>query len=183
MASKEGLSPNVDGATPSFHEIFRGEAGYVGVSLRRLGIRERDLEDLVHDVFVVVHRQLDQYDPTRPIRPWLFGIAMRVALGYRRRAGHQLEIVRSAPDAVDGTPLPDEQLDAHKTREVVLRGLEEVPPDQRAVFVMHDIDGHAMPEIVHALEIPLNTGYSRLRAARAEFGAAVRRIVAGRKGS
>ena len=170
------------GERPSFPAVFRAEASYVALSLRRLGVRERDLEDVTHDVFVVVHRHLDRYDPERPLRPWLFGIASRVALGYRRRSGHQLEIVHAEIEAPDRAPLADEQLDDRQRRQLVLRALESMSGDKKAVFILHDIDGHAMPEVASALAIPLNTGYSRLRLARVEFAAAVARILE-RKGT
>jgi RNA polymerase sigma-70 factor (ECF subfamily) len=165
--------------SPAFDAVFQGEGAYVALCLRRLGVRERDLEDLTHDVFVIVHRQLEKYDPSRPIRPWLFGIALRVAIAYRRRAGHQLEVVRDAPDAADGTPLADEQLDDRKRRQLVLLALEQLRPEQKSVFIMHDIDGHTMPDIADALEIPLNTGYSRLRLARSDFAATIAKLMRG----
>ena len=44
------------------------------------------------------------------------------------------------------------------------------------MFVMHELDGHAAPEIADAMGIPLNTAYSRLRLARQDFAAAIKRI-------
>jgi len=58
----------------------------------------------------------------------------------------------------------------------VARALDTLDFDRRAVFILHEIDGVAIPEIARALEIPSNTAYSRLRLARADFGAAVRRL-------
>jgi hypothetical protein len=49
--------------------IYEEQFSYVWNTLRRLGIAERHLEDVAHDVFVVVHRQLDRYDPARPLKP------------------------------------------------------------------------------------------------------------------
>jgi len=163
---------------PDLDEVFVAHAGYVGVSLRRLGIPERDLEDVTHDVFLVVHRHLHDYDPARPIRPWLFGIAVRVSLAYRRRAGFQREDIRADVDlhAADLGPAPDERLDRERSRRLVLAALESLGYERRAVLVMHDIDGHSMPDIALALGIPLNTGYSRLRLARVDFENAVRRL-------
>jgi RNA polymerase sigma-70 factor (ECF subfamily) len=165
--------------SPTFREIFLAEASYVGRSLRRLGVFERDLEDLTHDVFLIAYRHFGDYDPARPIKPWLFGIAVRVALGYRRRARHQREEVRPLLEAVDERPNADEQLAVHQARQLVLRALDEVAVDRRPVFILHDLDGMVMPEIVHALGIGLNTGYSRLRLARQEFTAAVARLSRG----
>jgi RNA polymerase sigma-70 factor (ECF subfamily) len=157
--------------------VFEAEFSYVSHTLRRLGVREADLEDVAHDVFITVHRLLPQYDPMRPIRPWLFGVAFRVASDYRRLARHTREIPEPpAGEPVDGALLADEQLAAEQARRLVIEALGELDLDRRAVLVMHDIDGHAMPEIAQALSIPLNTAYSRLRLARVELKAAVQGI-------
>src|SRR5262245_32718306 len=158
---------------PSFEALFRAHARYITGVLRRLGVRDPDREDLTHDVFVRVHGHLGKYDPARPARSWLFGIAARVARAHRRRAGYQLEIFRDRIEITDPTRLADEQLDLHRRRQIALRGIEAVAPDRRAVFVRHDIEGQTIPDITETLSIPLSTGYSRLRLARAEFASVV----------
>src|SRR5690349_23546888 len=85
---------------PEFPAVFREHLGYVWHALRRLGVRERDLEDVTHDVFLAVFRKLEQYDPARPLRPWLFGFAFRVASDYRERARHRWEVAGD----LDATP-------------------------------------------------------------------------------
>lgn len=163
-----------------FESVYKAEFTYVWHTLRRLGARDRDLEDLAHDVFVVVHRRLSDYDPARPIKPWLFGIAFRVAAGDRRRARNHSEIASDKVDVAADVPGADDQLAARQDRELVLEALGALDLDRRAVFVMHDIDGHAAPEIAAAIGVPLNTVYSRLRHARERFAAAVRRLHARR---
>src|SRR5690349_3401515 len=73
-------------------EIFHTEASYVLASLVRLGVARSDAEDLVNEVFMVVFRRIADYDPARPLRPWLFGIAMRIAMRYRELAHHRREV-------------------------------------------------------------------------------------------
>ncbi|WP_218920141.1 RNA polymerase sigma factor [Chondromyces crocatus] len=159
-----------------FDEVFRTRFRYVWNTLRRLGVRVADLEDLTHDVFVVVHRKRDRFDPTRDIRPWLFGIAANVASDYRRRAGHRNELSTAVVDMADPAPRPDCVLEERAKEELVNRALAAVEESRIGVFIMHDVDGVAMPEIVATLGIPLNTGYSRLRLARQDFSAAVKRL-------
>ncbi len=163
------------GATPvDFRAVYAAEFGYVWNTLRRLGVQARDLEDLCHDVFVVVFRNLDAYDARRPMRPWLFGIAFRVASDYRRSARHRREVPREPTDVPSPSPAADDLVMRRERQHLVVRALEALERGRRAVFVMHDIDGHVMPDIAAALGIPLNTAYSRLRLARADFAAAVR---------
>ncbi len=159
-----------------FERIFKAEIGYVWNALRRLGVREADLADQAHEVFLTFHRRLDVYDSTRPVRPWLFGIASRTASDYRRLARNRRETPDDEVERVDSSPDAEEQVATHQARRLVLRALDRVADERRPVLVMHDIEGHTMPEIATALEIPLNTGYSRLRLARKEFAEAVREL-------
>ena len=184
-----GPLPSRSPPRPEFRALFDGELSYVWHTLRRLGVHERDLEDVTHDVFVTVHRKLDDYDPTRPIKPWLFGIAYRVASDYRRLARHRREVVTAMTageggfEPRDERPAADERYATAQSRALVTEALGALEIDRRAVFVMHELDGHAMPEIARVLSIPLNTAYSRLRLAREQFAVVVRRLLARKPGA
>jgi RNA polymerase sigma-70 factor (ECF subfamily) len=175
----EAPSP-VGGVRPTLPEIYESCFGYVWTCLKRLGVWERDLEDAVHDVFIVVHRRLGDYDPSRPIKPWLAGISARVASEFRRRAQHRREVVTEDVDMETASPIPsaDTALSDKQRRALVLKALDRLDFDRRTVLVLHDIEGYAMPEISTSLEINVNTLYARLRAARADFAAAVRAVQA-----
>jgi RNA polymerase sigma-70 factor (ECF subfamily) len=162
--------------TAAFQVVFKAESPYVWNTLKRLGVPDRDLEDVTHDVFMTVYRRFDDYDATRPVRPWLFGIAFRTASRYRDLARHQREVSADSYEVPDETPNADDQLAAHQARQLLNRALDSVDIDQRAAFVMHDIDGFSVPEIATALSIPLNTVYSRLRLARERVKAMVLRL-------
>jgi RNA polymerase sigma-70 factor (ECF subfamily) len=161
---------------PDLGALFEEHFTYVWNALRRLGVRERDLEDLVHDVFLKVHQRLAEYDPARAFRPWVFGFAYRVAADYRRLARHRVEVLGAHADPVDPAGAPDGQVEAAQRWKLVHEALESVELERRAVLILHDIDGEAAPAIADALAIPLNTVYSRLRVAREEFAAAARRL-------
>ena len=161
---------------PDFLTIYRSEFPYVWKTLRRLGAPAQDIEDLTHDLFVVVHRHLSQYDPARPLRPWLFGIAVRVVADFRRSARNVREVLGVTTEAVDGAPTPHERMEATEARAVLMMALDGLDLDRRAVFVMHELDEVSMPEIADALDLPLNTAYSRLRLARADVAEAIRRF-------
>lgn len=161
--------------------LFEEHGGYVWNTLRRLGVPNADLDDLTHDVFIQVQRRAEDFDPARPIRPWLFGFAFRIASQHRRRA-HRHREAHAEPDAWPSPgPAPDEQLEAQDRRRILLAALEGIDLDRRAVFVMYEIDEVPMVDVAHALGIPVNTAYSRLRTARAEFAAAVHRVRAKRR--
>jgi RNA polymerase sigma-70 factor (ECF subfamily) len=173
-------APTVDtalAAGPSsltaFRALFEREVSYVWTSLRRLGVPERDREDLAHEVFFRVYQRLDHYDPARPIRPWLFAFTVRVAAEDRRRARHRYEELGGADDAA-GLAVTSES-SSQGDNEIITTALASLDLDKRATLVLHDLDGHTVPEIALALSIPEGTVYSRLRAARAELTQAVRR--------
>ncbi|MBN2573207.1 MAG: sigma-70 family RNA polymerase sigma factor [Deltaproteobacteria bacterium] len=166
---------------PDLPSIYRSEFSYVWKTLRRLGAPSADIEDLAHDVFVVAHRHLGDYDPTRPLRPWLFGIAVRVVSDHRRVGRNSREIPGEIAEAVDATPSVQDRLEDREARALLMRALDELDLEQRAVLVMHDLDELPVPEIAAALSIPLNTAYSRLRLARAAVSAWVARFSAREK--
>lgn len=168
--------PSAVGWRPSFRSIYEAEFDYVWQTLRRLGVRPSDVEDVAHDVFVTVHRKLDDYDAFRPLRPWLFGIAFRVASDYRRTSRFKREVFDSEPERQDTAPIADMQFEAKEAHRLVMAALETINLDQRAVFILHELDGQTIPEVASALGEPLNTIYSRLRLARKAFVTAVTRM-------
>lgn len=176
MSREREQSPSL----PDFRVIFEAEFDYVWRSLRRLGVRERDVDDVTHDTFLVVYRNLAEYDPTRPLRPWLFGIAGRLAANYRRRAHLRGDVMEATAEVADVSAGADDTVAARQASDLVLEALDALDDDRRTVFVLHELDGTSVPDIAAALSIPLNTAYSRLRLAREHFGAAVRRIRARR---
>jgi len=170
--------------TPTFRQVYARGYAHVWRTLRRLGVLEQDIEDQAHDVFLVVHRRLGEYDPRRPLEPWLSGIAFRVMCAARRRAhrrnerpGHDAWLDRQ-PSAEAG---PEDALARRERQELVLAALSRLDMDRRVVFVMHELDGFACPEIARAIDTPLNTVYSRLRVARQRFAQAARRLRGERK--
>lgn len=153
---------------------YQAELDYLVGSLRRLGVRSADLEDVLHEVFLVMLRRWDDYDRARPLRPWLFGIAFRVAAGQRRRGSRELLIEGWEGEYAGASP--DEALSLSETRLLLLRALEQVPLERRAVLILHEVDEVSMRDIAEQLEIPLFTAYSRLRKARKELDGALARL-------
>jgi RNA polymerase sigma-70 factor (ECF subfamily) len=153
---------------------FQQEFEYVCRTLRRFGVRPADVEDMAHEVYLVLSRRWAEYDATRSLRPWLFTLVLGVATSHKRR--HARELSYDGSDArleiEDPSPQPEQALQARQTRAMVVGALDRVPFKRRAVLVMHDIDQVPMREVAAALRIPVFTAYSRLRKARTEFRAA-----------
>jgi RNA polymerase sigma-70 factor (ECF subfamily) len=152
---------------------FEVELDYVLRALRRHGVTERDAEDLAQDVFLVMWRRWSDFDPGRPLRPWLAGIAFKVAHEHHRRS--QRMVPRAVIEPVDEGPPPDDQIATARARALVISALGRLPERQRALLVMHDVDGVPMQEIARLMAVPIFTGYSRLRLARKAFAKMVAR--------
>ena len=156
--------------------LYHSELSYVWNVFLRLGVPARDVEDLVHDLFLTLGAQLPSYDRARPVRPWLFGIAFRIASNYRRSHQVSHEILREVPEVADDAPPLEDQLDAQRLRALLVEALDTLDLDRRAVFVMHEFEAFSVPQIADALGVPLNTAYSRLRLARVQVITAARRL-------
>jgi RNA polymerase sigma-70 factor (ECF subfamily) len=159
----------VDEGAAFFRAMFDAEYDYVHHSLRRLGVSQRDLEDLAHDVFVEVYKNLDRYDRRRPIKPWLFAFAFRFASDYRRLARHTTELGLKEDLAASPAPSAEDRAADREAAMLVAAALAAMPIEQRAVFVLYEVDETPMKEIAESLGVPVNTAYSRLRLARELF--------------
>ena len=162
-------------ADESCVEAFQRELDYVYRTLRRLGTSASEVDDLAQEVFLALRRCWPDYDQSRPLRPFLFGISFRIASAYERK--RRREVAFGIVEVGDLGPGPDDALQSKQARALVLAALDRIPLPRRAVLVMHDIDDVAVSQVASILEIPLFTVYSRLRKARRELEAAIRRMM------
>jgi RNA polymerase sigma-70 factor, ECF subfamily len=156
-------------------------ADFVWRTLQRLGVRDADLEDMMQEVFVVVQKRLHTYDRTSKVTTWLFGICMRVAARYRRRAYvRREEPYENVPEGLLEADRagPEAQVEDRQAREKLARILDEMDLERRAVFVMFELDELGCEEIAAIVGVPVGTVYSRLSAARREFQKIVSRTQA-----
>ncbi len=179
-SSRGPVAPaGADAARERFTALYHEHFDYVWSSVRRLGVPPQHIADVTHDVFVTVFRKLDEYDPTRPARPWLFAVAFRVTRNHQRLAANRNERLQRDDEAIEGVdPLPgaEDTLGAAQDRALVRDALDALDVERRAVLVLHDIEEKPASEIAAICEIPVKTVYSRLHSARSLFTAAVRRF-------
>lgn len=155
--------------------IYDDHVKFVWRVLGRLGVARADLEDVCQEVFIVVHRRLAEFEGRSSLRTWIYGIALRCAADYRRRDARRRPASSAVPEiAIEGSQLED--LDARDARATLDRLLELLDPDKREVFVLFELEELAMAEVVAIVGCPLQTGYSRLHAARDVVAAAAARM-------
>jgi RNA polymerase sigma-70 factor (ECF subfamily) len=135
--------------------------------LRRLGVPEGQVEDATQQVLIVfAHRAADVEEDAE--RPFLFGTALRVASDVRRKAQQGREVLDGEAMLRHSDPRPDAEhvLEEKELRRYLDQILDGLPPEQRAVFVLAEIEELTMAEIGRLLTIPPGTVASRLRRAR-----------------
>ncbi|MBP9112196.1 MAG: sigma-70 family RNA polymerase sigma factor [Polyangiaceae bacterium] len=156
----------------SFRDLYERESSFVWRSLRRFGVHERDIEDKLQEVFLVAHRKFDQFEERGfGSRAWLYQIARCVASDARRHARrHPVEldndIGATKPDCALSPEDTFEQQEVSRRLTTALLALDE---DKRQLLLLYEVEGMTAPELVEIFDIPLNTVYSRLRAARELF--------------
>ena len=138
-------------------------------------MREYSVRSRSELVSLALRGSWSNYDSNRPIRPYLFGIAFRIAAAHQRKRNR--EVAFGSVDSDDRAPRPDEVLQSKQARAIMLAALERIPLRRRAVLVMHDLDDISVADIAAVLHIPLFTAYSRLRKARRELEAVVRQML------
>jgi RNA polymerase sigma-70 factor (ECF subfamily) len=166
----------------TFAAVYDAHFAFVWRSVRRLGVVDSSIDDIVQDVFLVVHRQLARFRGESSVRSWLFAIASRVVrdsrrslrrkpgnLGGRGRIGDNVDLV------ADIAPSPHETVangEAVRTLHAVLDAMRK---ERREVFILAELEQMSVVDIAAAVKTNANTIYSRLRAARADFERAVAR--------
>jgi RNA polymerase sigma-70 factor (ECF subfamily) len=166
-------------AVPTIGGVFEAHGDYVYRCLRGLGVRDDFLDDAQQDVFLVVQDKLGAFDGRAQLRTWLYAIVLRVARRFRERAAIEKQrFIATEPES--GARLELEVEHGEKL-ELARRVLGELDDAKREVFVLAVIEQMSAKEIAEVLSVPMNTVYSRLRAARAEFAEHVARFERGKQ--
>ena len=163
---------------PSFEAVFREHAAFVWRVLRRLGVRDAEVDDQCQEVFLVVHRRLGSFHGSSSIRTWIYGICTRVVSEHRRAVRRRREQLagddRTPERRVDASQ--DADVDRNRALMWLDQALDLLDDDKRAVFVLFEIESTPMAEVAAAVGCPLQTAYGRLYAARKIVEAEMARI-------
>jgi RNA polymerase sigma-70 factor, ECF subfamily len=170
---------------PPFKSIYAQYFDFVWSSARRFGVQPAAMDDVVQEIFMVIHGKIGTLRQPEALRSWIYGIVRRTASDYhrKRQTRNDSDVALALHVETQGTQLTPLELTEQNEDAKLLWGLlGEIDPPKREVLILVEVDGMTAPEISEALEIPLNTVYSRLRAARAAFEAALERRIAREKG-
>lgn len=163
----------IAGQNERLSDAIRREQGRLRNFIRRRVPDEADAEDILQDVF---YEFIEAYRLMKPIEQagaWLFRVARnRIIDRFRKKKPETLSSVQVA-NAESGEPLsleellpsPDAGPEAAYARSVLLdeldAALEELPEEQRAVFVAHEFDGISFKELSAKTGVGVNTLLSR----------------------
>jgi RNA polymerase sigma-70 factor (ECF subfamily) len=166
----------------SFERLYDDHAAFVARAVRRLGVTDPQIEDVVQEVFLVAFRRLGEFEWRSPITTWLYGIALRV-VRLQRRTSHRADlhgaIDRSAAEQTEkaagaAAARPDIAAETADAYRVLLQLLRQLDEDKREIFVLVELEQLPVPEVAELLGLKLNTAYSRLRLAREAFEKALK---------
>jgi RNA polymerase sigma-70 factor (ECF subfamily) len=149
-------------------DVYRAHAPSVARWAARLGGPSAEIEDLVHEVFVIVERKLPAFRGDA-LTTWLYRITENVVRHQRRKNRLLSWLGIDMPEHADEAPLPDEAIERKRSIEKVYRILDRMSEKYRTVLILHEIEGLSGPEIAELRGLKPSTVWVQLHRARAMF--------------
>ncbi|MBF4561599.1 RNA polymerase sigma factor [Microbacterium sp. VKM Ac-2870] len=154
-----------DGDERAFAVLVRRHSGYlIGFATRLLSSRA-DADDCVQESLITAWRRLPELREPERVRAWLSTIVARKATDRLRSVRPLTPIEDAEPEAVGLTP--DESAVASSQLDMLRRVLDELPAEQRAVWLLREVSGYGYDEIARELGVSANAVRGRLSRARA----------------
>jgi RNA polymerase sigma-70 factor (ECF subfamily) len=164
------------GSAEAFRELFRAHREDVARLAYRMTGSTADLEDLVQEVFLQVHRSIGDFRGESRFSTWLYRLTVNVVLMHRRAAKSRPQLVGEsvATQPRDQRMLPDDQVVRQRRIAAFERLVASLSEKKRTVFVLHELEGHSPAEIAKIVAAPVLTVRTRLFYARRELLAMIR---------
>lgn len=167
------------GSTQAFREVVEWLQPYAySVACRFTGDAD-DAEDIVQEAFVRLWRHLPDYKPEIKLTTWLYRIVVNLCFDFlksrhRRQQKNRIGLVDGHDVADPGTP--EKELQQRELVDAIHRACETLPPKQRAVFILRDLEGLSAQEACEALSMDPGTLKSNLFHARRQMGEKLRTL-------
>ena len=159
-----------EGDPDAFRELFRAHREDVARLVHRMMGARADVEDLVQEVFLQVHRSIGEFRGDARFSTWLYRLTVNVVLMHRRAAKSRPHFVGedAASPPKDPRLLPDDQVARGRRIAAFYRVLDRLSEKKRAVFVLHEVEGMSAAEVAEVVGAPVLTVRTRLFYARRE---------------
>ena len=163
---------------PDAGQIYREHAADVSRWVRRLLGPRGDAEDVMHEVFLVVHRRLPEWRGEAKIATWLYAITVRVVQDHRRRLRwspwQRLRQWLEADAQPPTTPL--QALETRRSLELTYRLMDTLPEIERTALILFELEGLSGDQIATITGEAVGTVWVRLHRARARFRRAFEKL-------
>ena len=153
------------GEQAAFSELVRRHQRRAYAVARAIVINHEDAEDAVQEAFLHAYRAIDRFLPDQAFGAWLHRIVANAALDVTRR--RKVRDADELPETV-ASPFRD-PAEKSELRQRLTEALNSLPERQRAVIVLHDVEGYKHAEIGKMLDIPEGTARSDLHYARSQL--------------
>lgn len=171
-SERERLLRAADGDDDAMRAIYREHVDAVfRTACRVLGASDGELDDVVQHTFLAAIDGASRFDGRSRLSTWLIGIATRRALDHaraRHRRGRWAKLKEWVGLGAEPEAPPDARLEG---KSVADRALAVLSPEQRVVFVLHQVEGHTLQEIADMTDTGISTLHARLGAARKRLDA------------
>jgi RNA polymerase sigma-70 factor (ECF subfamily) len=153
--------------------VYRAHAGAVARWVHRLGGPGIDVEDCVHEVFLVVQARLAQFRGEAKISTWLYRITHNVIRNQRRKLRFRRWLSGSARETAgevaEPGPSPAEALEVAQRRTELYAVLDQLPERQRTAFILFELEQLPGVQVAELMDAKLETVWVWLHRARAHF--------------
>lgn len=167
---------NDPAAALQFEDVYSEHFDFVWRAARGLGMGIGSVDDVVQEVFLIVHRKLHTLESPGALKSWLFGITRRVCKDHRRsmaRRGPHVELDQQRE--VDPGKDPQAHLVGRQEMRIVEQYVADLDEENRALFFLTLLEGLPIADAAKALNLNANTTYSRVRTLRQELQALLTR--------
>jgi RNA polymerase sigma-70 factor, ECF subfamily len=156
----------------AFRELYdKHRMAVARLVFRMLGGRG-DVDDVIQEVFVQVHRSLKDFRGQSKFSTWLHRVTVNVVLMHRRAARSRPAFAEEPVGDIPHTrQAPDEDAERRERMRAFARLLERLADKKRIVFVLHELEGISPEEIGKIVGAPVLTVRTRLFYARRELEA------------
>ncbi len=148
----------------AFEDLYRRFSPRVYSLACRLSGSPIDGEDLLQEIFLLVHRKLGSFKGDAALGTWIYRLATNCCLDFLRSRHHRLEQVT---EEFDEAAAPRREGPRREVDKLDLeRAIAQLPPGYRAAFVLHDVEGLDHAEVAQMLGIAEGTSKSQVHKAR-----------------